>query len=171
MKSILSLSYILSACMLFMACQPDEFKSIGDPIIPMENIAGTWKLKKVVQSDMNAVEKGFPYRTLDITDVLPYDAVTLELSLANGAPGSYTISNADGLDLVGANSGQWSVDNLQAPKMLFFISNGDTTTVNFGKYPNVVNNYQLDLSITKIQEGSDPSKDKERVRYEYTFVH
>lgn len=159
--------YILTIGFLMAGCRPDAFKEIGDPLKPVESITGQWKLRKVTQSDINAVEKGFPYKTLDITDVLPYQDVTFSLALTNGAPGSFTTENAVGLDLFEFENGTWGVDDINAPKVIYLINNNDSTTITIGSYPNSVNHNTLIISVIK----KDEETNKELIRYDYEFVH
>lgn len=165
MKSFKHTLYILSTMIFMVACQPDPFKEIGDPFVPMESISGNWKLNKVTQTDINAEEKAFPYKSLDITDVFPYQDVTLSLNLTNGAPGTFTISNSQGLDLFDSESGTWSVNQIQAPSIIYLIDNSDSTEITIGSYPNVLNS-SLVLSIIRVEDGTN----KNIIRYDYEFI-
>ncbi|WP_126969599.1 DUF5004 domain-containing protein [Gynurincola endophyticus] len=159
--------YILTIGFLITGCRPDAFKEIGDAVKPVESITGQWKLRKVTQSDINAVEKGFPYKTLDITDVLPYQDVTFSLAFSNGAPGSFATGNASGLDLFDFENGTWGVDDINAPSVIYLINNNDSATLTIGSYPNSVNHNTLIISVIK----KDEETNKELIRYDYEFVH
>lgn len=148
-----------------MGCQPDPFKEIGDPIVPVESISGNWRLNKVTQTDINAEEKDFPYKSLDITDILPYQDVTISLTFSNGTPGAFTSANATNLDLFNVESGTWSVDQLQAPKTLYLVNNGDSSEITIGGYPNALRS-SLVLSVIRVEEGTN----KNIIRYDYEFV-
>ncbi len=165
MKLLQQISVLAMLLLTFAACKPDPFKEIGDPVQQISNISGQWKLAKVTQFDQDAIRKGFPYRSLDITDVFNYADVTLNLSLSNGAPGSFTTENAAGLEIFDVLSGTWSVDNITAPGEAYLTDGNDTTTITLGSYPNGWSGNKLIVSKIKADATGEPA-----IRYDYEFT-
>ncbi len=152
---------ILLACLN--ACKPEEFGPIGEPRVVLENLAGTWTISKVTQIDNDAVKKGFPYTSMDITNVYPYKEFKLTFNLnEKGEPSTFSTTPGNAPKIISLASGNWTADNLLAPKILTFKSGTSTSTIEMGSY-NSFNNNMLMLRVIRMLNG------KAVVTYEYEF--
>ncbi len=158
------LSLALIAAIMLVSCQPEDFKDIGPQREIPASLGGTWKLSKVIQKDEDAVRKGFPYSELDLTTVFPYTDFTLTLNLNGSSPAGFTSSAGSSPKIISLTSGQWSVDNGDAPGALIFKNGAVTEQVTLGAYP-VGGNNKLKFKIEK----RDASSDKLLISYTYEF--
>ena len=76
MKHLLKYSIIL-AIVFAVACQPEDFKPIGETQIKSESIIGTWTVSKVMQLDEKAQ---FGLEEMDITDLMSFTEMTMTVS-------------------------------------------------------------------------------------------
>lgn len=152
--------------MLAIACRPEKLKQyVGiDPNANLTAISGTWKLTKVTQTDNDAVKKGFPYQTMDLTAVFPYNTASMTFNLASGAPSTFTINNGTAPGVVSITSGNWSVDDLKAPQVITLTSGAITEKLTLGSYPNAVSP-NLKLRVTR----TDAVTNKVLITYDYEY--
>ena len=152
---------ILLACLN--ACKPEEFGPIGEPRVVLKNLAGTWTISKVTQIDNDAVKKGFPYTSMDITNVYPYKEFKLTFNLnEKGDPSTFTSVSGNSPQIISLVSGSWTTDDALAPKVLTFKSGAVESKIEMGSY-NSFNNNKLILRVIRILSG------KPVVTYEYEF--
>src|SRR6476661_3139208 len=134
MKIIKLFTFVLLSAVLFAGCQPDELPSIGTPRQVIKSMAGNYTLSKVTQTDNDAVKKGFPYKTMDITKFYSGLKATFNTS-ATGEPSTFTFTNGSGGNgVIGLTSGTWTVDNPDAPKELSFKNGTVTEKIELGAY-------------------------------------
>ncbi|HYH16758.1 MAG TPA: DUF5004 domain-containing protein [Flavisolibacter sp.] len=150
---------------LSVGCKPEDIKeftpaqSSGD----VNAIAGTWKGFQVVQRDMDAERKGFPFKALDITAPMQFTDVTVKLNTNNGAPSTFEITYGNGAPLLEFTSGTWRVDNNSKVGNVELINNLDTIKLKLGSY-NLIRGGKMQWTTTKKLLG------KEVIAYDYTFT-
>lgn len=148
---------------IFLACQPESLKPIGDRPNYMQQIPGSYKLSRVVQSDIKAVKNNYPYRTLDITHKFPYTDFELTMNVAAGATGTFTTKQGNAPTVIRLASGNWGVDNQDAPKQIFFANGTDSVKLEIGNYTSLRNN-QLTLRLVRTLDG------KPVINYDFEFT-
>lgn len=102
MKSIIKYS-ILLAIVFAVACQPDDFKPMGETKVKSESILGTWTVSKVVQIDEKAQ---FGLEEMDITDLMSFTETTMTI----GSGGTVTINYGAAPQLI-PNETTWQLVN------------------------------------------------------------
>ncbi|MDZ4794766.1 MAG: DUF5004 domain-containing protein [Bacteroidota bacterium] len=166
MKIILKTSLLVfAAAIFFAACTPVEHKELGAPRNIMESISGTWKLTKAIQVDEDASKKGFPFKELDITTLFPYTNFLLTLNLTNGGPGTFTTTPGSSPRIIKLASGNWTVDNIEYPKVITLTSGAANEKVTLGGYPVGASN-ALKLKV----ERKDAGTGKLLISYSYEFA-
>ena len=148
------------------ACQPEDIKEFtpSSSAFALNDLAGTWKATKLEQTDMDAVRKGFPYKTLDVTSALGLTNMKLTLNLNGTAPGTFTIDNGSATPLFNFTSGTWFVDNAEKPSVISLVNTPDTVRLVMGSYSNIVNNGTLQLQRSRFLGNT------EVIRYQFQFV-
>lgn len=166
MKKILNLFYLASAIgVSLIACRPEPFEEVGDPVNNLAALSGNWRIVRVTQTDINAATKGFPFQQVDLTTIFPYTDYRVGFNLANGSPSTFTATPGNSPMLIPFNSGSWRVDDPKSPQMLTLISGTDTARLTLGSYPNAVNS---GLKISLIRRDSATSNGI--IRYDYEFA-
>ncbi len=156
MKKIILLNLLVS--MLLFGCRPENFKPVGEPNNYITLIPGTYKLTGVVQSDVKALKNNYPYRSLDVTSMFPY--TEYELTLNSNA---FTTKKGNSPEVIKLASGNWSVDNTEAPRMMYFVSGTDSVRIEIANYTGFRNN-KLNLRLVKYLDG------KAVTNYDYEFT-
>ncbi|MFT3826492.1 MAG: DUF5004 domain-containing protein [Chitinophagaceae bacterium] len=164
-KNIQKLLPFLLLAMAFNSCKKDSYKSIGDPVSTLSSLAGTWKLSKVTQTDEDALRKGFPYKTLDLTTTFAYTDFVLTLNVSGGAPTTFTTTPGNSPKIIRLANGNWKVDDPKYPKVLTLTNATDTAKITLGSYP-VGANTNLAISVSR----NDASTGKLLVSYSYVFT-
>ncbi len=155
-----SLFLMLAATLLFNGCRPESFSDLGIPADNINSLNGTWKLDRVIQTDADARQKGFPYQSLDITNFFPFQDFRLTVDVA-AKTFSTTPGNAP--QVIELTSGTWSADNEDAAKNLELVNGTDTAIVVLGSYPNAVNP-KLKLKVERKDNAG-----KVLIIYDYEF--
>lgn len=147
----------------FTACQPDDTKEYV-PVVTgnIKTIAGTWKGASVLQRDNDAERKSFPYKSMDITNVLEFNKVKLTLLESNGQPTTFTIDHGGAPPIFKFTTGTWKVDNTDKVGKLSLINSGDTIKLTLGSYNTFLNN-TMQLRQSKTLLGNDV------ITYEFNF--
>lgn len=153
---------LIAAVVAFAGCKPESLPDIGDPQNKLQYVQGNWQLDKVVQSDLNAIKYNFPYKEVDVTTVAPFTQFKLNLTLNNGAPGTFTTTPGSSPVIISLPDGKWEVDNVNIPKKFNLIKGTDTVKMMMGSYNSLING-RLHLQLVK----GDGSKDL--LRYDYYF--
>ena len=146
------------------ACSPESLKEYE----PLESgnvqaIAGTWKGSSLIQRDMDAERKDFPFKSLNITQPLAFNEVSITLNTANGAPSTFTIAYGNAAPILKFTTGTWKVDNTSKVGQVQLINGGDTLKFKLGSY-NLLANSKMQWTNTKKLFG------KEVIAYDYTFT-
>jgi len=154
---------IALAMITLAACHPDSVKDFV-PVVTgnVKSIAGTWTGSSVLQRDNDAERKNFPYKSMDITNVLDFTKVKLTLQESNGQPTTFTIDHGGAPQIFRLTSGTWKVDNVDKVGMIQLINPGDTINLTLGSY-NLVANNKLLVKQSKTLLG------KEVITYEFNF--
>jgi hypothetical protein len=161
MKKIILLNLLVS--MLLFGCRPDNFKPVGEANNYMALIPGTYKLTSVVQSDVKALKNNYPYKSLDVTSLFPYADFEITLNSNGSAPGAFTTKKGNSPDVIRLASGNWSVDNMEAPKTMYFVNGTDSVKIEIANYTGFRNN-KLNLRLVKYLDG------KAVTNYDYEFT-
>ncbi|HEX7845870.1 MAG TPA: DUF5004 domain-containing protein [Chitinophagaceae bacterium] len=159
----------LLAALLVTGCRPEDFKDIGEPREIPSSFAGAWKLSKVTQVDEDAKGKGFPafVSELDLTNVFPYTQFALTLNInSNGSPTTFTSNAGSSPAIINFSSGNWTVDNWDAPTALVFKQGAATQTVTLGAFP-TGGNTKLKFKIERRDPGNN---NKLLISYTYEFT-
>lgn len=145
------------------ACKPDfkEFEYIQEKSI--ENLSGQWKGVSVIQKDLDAERKKFPYQTLNITEFMKFNEFTLVLNADKGAPTTFTINYGNSIPLFKFNTGKWEVNNNKQVSAINLINATDTVTLNLSAYSNLKEN-KATFNYTKSLSG------KPVINYELTLT-
>lgn len=148
MKKIL---IIIFAAGIIYGCTPDEFKPIGDKPDRVAQLEGVWQLSKVIQTDNDAVNKGFPLfaQEQDVTDY--FDFSDLQLTLK--ADKSFEVNTGAAPNVFKGDLGQWSVDSNEFPAEIYLKSNALNDTINIGSFAHISSG-QLSLKRIRYQEKS-----------------
>jgi opacity protein-like surface antigen len=123
------------------SCQPEAFKEFESAsAFSVAKLQGTWKVTKVTQTDEFAASKGFPFKTLDLTNLFKQNEITLTFNTNGGAPGAYTINYGTATKLLVVGNGNWLLDNVEQPQMLSLASGTDTAKMTMANYSLLANN-------------------------------
>lgn len=133
MKQILIIILTLVAG-VFYSCQPDDYKEVGSPKDKVSLLEGTWKVSRVIQQDIDAIQEGFPYKELDVTDIAPFTSSTITFNLNDGQPATFTANRGTAPFFLPTNTGTWSVDNLTTPGEITLGTGASAVTVKLGSY-------------------------------------
>jgi hypothetical protein len=161
MNKIKILLLVFTAGALLHACRPEPFKQLNERTGNINALNGSWQLMKVTQIDADAQRKGFPYQSLDLTNVLPYNQFKMAFNVINK---TFTTTPGNAPRIINLASGNWSADNNEAPKLLTLVNGTDTARITLGAYPNSVNS-----NLRLRQERKDASG-KVLIIYDYEFV-
>jgi hypothetical protein len=151
--------YLLALSMVItLACSPDEFPEIGDPIDRIAQMGGTWRLNAVTQQDNDAIRKGFPEfaTSADLTNRFPYTDLRLTLALdERGNPSTFTVSPGLSPNVVGLSNGTWDLDDRRFPSKLIFRSGGTVSELEIASLRDLDHGAFL-LRLTRLESrGAD----------------
>ena len=144
---------ILSVTALFVSCRPDKNELMSIAEKPVEALTGKWRLTKVIQKDEQAEIKNSPYVTMDITDIMPYNTLSLQLSSNKGTPTNYRVTPGSAPQLFKSNSGKWLVNDITNPTKARFINGLDTTYIDINSYPRG-NDQSFELKVYRYEQPS-----------------
>jgi hypothetical protein len=132
--------HLLTICFVAFAgifsCKPEAFKNVGTPTGNLDALNGNWRLTKVTQTDVDAQKKGFPFQTMDLTNVFPYTEFKMSF---NVEAKTFTATPGNSPNILRLTSGSWAPDNVNAPQNLTLVNGTDTSRIVLGGYPNSVN--------------------------------
>jgi hypothetical protein len=132
--------HFFTICLFVLAgmfsCKPEAFKNVGVASANLEALNGNWRLVKVTQTDVDAQKKGFPYQTMDLTNVFPYTEFKMTFNV--GAK-TFTATPGNAPNILRLANGTWTADNNTAPQNLTLVNGTDTSRIALGGYPNQVN--------------------------------
>lgn len=146
------------------SCKPEKFEPITTDVNVVKQMQGTWTLSSVIQVDEDAKTKGFPYKQLDVTNVYPYKDLVLSFQGdAQGNPSTFSITSGNAPRITELTSGNWSVDNGQAPTNII-LKNGTTQSLlTFSSYTGLKSG-KLNIKKVKMSNG------KVILSYQYEFT-
>jgi hypothetical protein len=164
MKKIFSFLAI-AAVLGFAACKPDAIKEFEAPstAFKIADLSGVWKMTSIMQTDEDAVRKGFPYQTLNLTQAVNASQVKFTINMNGANPGTFAIDHGTGTKLFKSTSGNWLVDNAAKPSQVWFANGTDTVKFTIQGYNNFVNG-KMELKRTRSLNG------KALVSYTYSFT-
>jgi hypothetical protein len=156
---------ILAICVLSVwSCKPEKFAPINTDINVPRQMQGTWALTSVIQVDEDASTKGFPYKQVNVTNVYPYkDLVLTFLGDAQGNPSTFSITNGNSPKITDLTSGNWTVDNAQAPQVITLKNGTAQSTLTLGSYAGLKSG-KLNIKRVKMLNG------KVILSYQYEFT-
>ena len=163
LKKNKALVIVLAAMIALAACQPDKAKDY-EPVTSgsVKSIAGVWTGTSVLQRDNDAERKNFPYKSMDVTNVLEFNKVKLTLQENGGQPTTFSIDHGGAPQIFRLTSGTWKVDNADKVGTISLINATDTIKLVLGSY-SLVNNNKLLLKQSKTLLGKDV------ITYEFNF--
>jgi Domain of unknown function (DUF5004) len=163
MKKIFSILAIAAAAG-FAACKPDAIKDYeaASSAFKVSDLSGTWRMTAISQTDEDATRKGFPYKTVDLTNVVNASQIKFTINMNGGNPGTFAIDHGTGAKLFKSTSGNWLVDNASKPSQMWFANAGDTVKFIIQGYDNFLNNRMV-LKRNRSLGG------KTQVSYIYSF--
>ncbi|MBL7726250.1 MAG: DUF5004 domain-containing protein [Dinghuibacter sp.] len=150
MKTSMIALAVCSALLLW-SCKPDAIKDYEAPdsAFKLANLSGTWKMSTLVQSDEDAVTKGFPYKTVDLTQAINAPQVKFTINMNGAAPGTFAIDHGTATKLFKSTSGNWMVDDQAKPSQMWFVNGTDTVKFVIQGYNNILQNKQMVLKRTR----------------------
>ena len=145
------------------ACKPDNAKDYV-PVVTgnVKSVAGTWTGSSVLQRDNDAERKNFPYKSMDVTNVLEFNKVKLTLAESNGQPTTFNIDHGGAPQIFRLTSGTWKVDNTDKVGIISLINGTDTIKLTLGSYTLLANNKMM-VKQSKTLLGN------EVITYEFNF--
>ena len=154
---------IMLVAVVITSCQPEKMKDYV-PVTTggVESIAGTWTGTTVLQTDMDAQRKNFPYKTQDISNLLEFNKVKITLTANAGQPTTFNIDHGTAPPIFKITSGTWKVDNAQKVGNISLINGTDTIKLVLGSYSLLASNKML-LKQSKTLLGV------EVINYEFNF--
>lgn len=156
----------LLAATLFTACKPETIGDVPHQETAVVNsLAGTWTLSKVTVTDKGSEIKNSPYLVKDVTSIFPFKDFKLTLNANGGTPSTFTTTKGNAPAVIALPSGNWKVDNAEAPKAIQFINGTDTLKSTIGSYPTNFRN-TFSLRVEKREQG----KEQVEVIYDYIFT-
>jgi hypothetical protein len=163
---------ILLAVVVLASCRPETDFNIGQPQNRLTQLAGTWKLQSVVQTDLlaqsnNDIDPSRPdinLISLDITDVAPFTDMTVSLTNdGTNLPATFSINYGAAPRIFKHTTGNYRVDNNFAPGQVRFISGTDTVRTLLSNLNNLAEG-KMTLQLIK-RQGIKPV-----IRYDYNFI-
>ncbi len=146
--------YFLSLIIILASCKPNEIKDIGEARQVIKSMAGTWSLTTVQQVDEFAKAQLFPYKTLDLTNLYAYKDMKITFNInESNQPTTFSIVYGNSPKFIKVLSGNWTVNNLDAPSKITFTSGASTDEISIGNYANFDLN-QLQLVVKRYQVDS-----------------
>jgi hypothetical protein len=138
MKKLITaaLAFIIFAAIVTSSCKKMEYDEIGDSISLQKNLIGNWKLDSIIQTDQNAVDKGFPafVQKLNITSLFPYNTVAAAFTDNGNNGGTFTFTNPGNAPLfVSGNSGSYNFIDNGGPVRVRLTVGAKSDTLDFGK--------------------------------------
>ncbi|UAY51607.1 DUF5004 domain-containing protein [Ferruginibacter albus] len=166
MKKILKYSLLLLAITIVeQSCTPDAVPALKAPVAVTSAFAGTWKLSSVTQTDEVASSKGFPFKTMDITNLFPYSDFSLTLNMNGGNPTTFSTTQGSAPIVIPISSGNWYFNDAQYPDSLVLAGATDTIRIKLGSYPTETS-AQLPVVVNKY----DASSGTKLLSYSYLFT-
>lgn len=148
------------------SCKPDAVKPYEALEVQsgsVQSIAGVWTGLNVMQTDNGAVNKNFPFKTEDVTQVLQASKWKLTLNASGSTPGTFAIDHGTGgVAFFPITSGTWRVDNATKVGTISLINGVDTVRLVVGSYNNLINN-KLALRQQRLLNGQPA------ITYDYQF--
>jgi hypothetical protein len=147
MKKIIIL--IAVATTMLTSCQPDELLpyTAREGSVNAASIQGTWKVNRVLITDQLAVERNFPFKTIDATSEFNLDQMVLQVN-----DGTFTVSYNGAAPVFNVASGNWETDNNEKPGVVTFMGTADTLNAVLGSYTTFQSG-KMTLKQNKALEG------------------
>jgi len=171
MKKLIKIfSFLLLAGALLTSCQREKFNEFEAPSEVTSNLAGTWRLTRVIQTDEDAKAKGFIYgdvnvQQMDVTHLFPYTDFRLTLNMNGNTPATFTTTPGNAPAIIRLSNGSWSLDDPKYPKEITLVNGAVTEKVVLGAYPSAAN-----PSLILRLERRDASTNKLLISYNYQFT-
>jgi hypothetical protein len=154
---------MLFSLLAFAACKPESTKPYQDVVNgDVASLIGTWKGASVNLRDVGAENKGFPYKSEDMTDALSFTGVKLTLNGNGTTPTTFSFDYGTSPEFFKFKTGNWKVDNANKVGKIYLINNLDTISVVLGSYQDLLNN-KMSITQTKTLLG------KPALIYQYRF--
>jgi hypothetical protein len=154
---------IISVVTLFSACRPDLKGELGTPSDKVAGLAGTWKVSKFSQVDLNNPIQ----EERDLTEFYVVDGQQILTLEFNGGDRTYNVIPGAGRNFFGTG-GTWSFDNNDAPSTLILQNATETIELPLGA---MVREFDNELSIDVPRFCEDGSGNRTNtVIYKFRFT-
>lgn len=158
MKNLL----IIIGLVLIISCTPEEFPPLGERPDRVQQLTGTWKVTQVIQTDNDAVRKGFPFfaQQQDITSAFNFT----DLQIVLNADNSFAVEAGTAPNIIGMATGQWETDDTEYPSEVIFKNGGQQTEIGIGSFASIAEG-ALTLEVIRYEEKGDALQPV--ITYEY----
>lgn len=118
------------------ACKKEAYKEVGTTSDKVSLITGEWKVVKLVQKDLDAIEYAFPYKEQDVTSVAPFN--TSIISFQSG--GTFTANRNNAPFFLPVASGNWALNDAYSPDHISLTSGTNQLNLELGALTLLHNN-------------------------------
>jgi hypothetical protein len=137
-----SIITLVAFCALVLwSCRPEAIKDYEPTTASFKvaDLAGTWKCNNIMQRDEDAVTKGFPYKTVDLSSAVNAPQIKFTINMNGTNPGTFAIDHGTGLKLFKSTAGNWLVNDPTKPSQMWFVNGTDTVKFTIQGYNNFLN--------------------------------
>lgn len=140
MKTLMIMLVALSGITLW-GCKPEAIKDFEAPsaAFKLSDVSGTWKMSNITQTDEDAITKGFPYKSVDVTDAVNATQVKFTINMNGSNPGTFAIDHGTAVKMFKSTAGNWVVDDVAKPSKIWFVNGTDTVKFTIQGYNNFLN--------------------------------
>ncbi len=155
---------------LIMSCQREELKPVGEPFNKAEQFNGTWTMSKVVQTDVDAAQKGFPMEVQqkDLTTIFPNNPFTdLSITLTSSNM-TFTVSKGASYSSWPA-SGTWELDKTDFPSKVFLYTQTDTLPLSISNLSGIIE-IPAKITFRETKQKAAGANLVDAIYYDYSFT-
>lgn len=148
--------------LLFIISCADEIPEIGERANRKEQMVGTWKLERFVQTDLRARAKAYPdFATeKDLTNIFENNPYT-DFSISFSSDGTFSaVTGNSFIDMI--EEGSWSFDSDEVPSKILLSNGSENQSVVIGSFANIIYD-KIEFIIVKV----DANTQKEMISYTY----
>jgi Domain of unknown function (DUF5004) len=140
MKKI-AITLVALCSLVLWSCKPEAIKDYEAPSssFKVSDLSGTWKCNNIMQTDEDAVTKGFPYKSVDLTQAVNAAQIKFTINMNGSNPGTFAIDHGTALKVFKSTAGNWLVNNPSKPSQMWFANGTDTVKFTIEGYNNFAN--------------------------------
>lgn len=168
-KTLIVIFSVAIGSFLF-SCQPEDVKPVGEAFSKAELINGTWIITKVIQTDVDAAQKGFPMEVqqMDLTTIFPNNPFT-DLSITfTSTDMTFTVSKGASFSSWPA-SGTWAFDKIDFPSKVFLYTQADTLPLNISNLSGIIQN-PAKITFRETKQKAAGANFVDAIYYDYSFT-